>query len=141
MKILLISILILTNCLPPLYNESTASYSDEAVISLKVSVFVTYNENPLEGVNVLISQAGKEIGKGITDTTGSVDIMFDQISPDNKFIDIKANKKGFQEFILKGSLLSTVTKFEIPMTKLTGEMKDSKTLHFEMNEEKIKNKK
>ncbi len=140
MHTIIISLLFLTSNLSSSYQAPIISLSEKDINST-VSVYVKFNNEPLEGVSVFIYQTEKNLGKGITDKTGSVDIVLNNISSDIKYADIKASKEGFQEYILKNSYISKTTKYEISMVKLSDDIPKSKTFQFEFQEEIIKNKK
>jgi hypothetical protein len=132
-SIIIFSFLIsISHCLFGLENSFTSDLADKNNISITVSC----NDLPLDSVKVVILDNGVILGSGWTNNEGLANILIADVS--GLTVNIKAVKKGYDSFYLKGGLLSSSTSFQINMHLKTNKPKPTSFLEFQLEKEDIK---
>jgi hypothetical protein len=101
-----------------------------------ISITVSCDNQPLDSVKVIILDKDLVLGSGWTDNKGVANVMVADVT--GLTVNIKAVKKGYETFYLKGGLLSSSTGFQINMHLKTSNPKPTNFLEFQLEKEDIK---
>ena len=132
--ILLFTFLIAISSL--VYSLNNPSYTIGLEEKNNINITVTCNDQPLDSVKVVILDDELVLGYGWTNSEGIADVTIDDVS--GLTVNIKATKKGYETFFLKGGLLSSTTSFQIDMHSKTDNPKPTNFLEFQLEKENIK---
>ncbi len=101
-----------------------------------ISITVSCDNQPLDSVKVIVLDDDLVLGSGWTNNQGVADVLVADVT--GLTVNIKAIKKGYETFYLKGGLLSSSTGFQINMHLKTSNPKPTNFLEFQLEKEDIK---
>ena len=101
-----------------------------------ISITVSCDNQPLDSVKVIVLDDDLVLGSGWTNYQGIANVLVADAS--GITVNIKAIKRGYETFYLKGGLLSSSTGFQINMHLKTSNPKSTNFLEFQLEKEDIK---
>ena len=119
-----------------LYSLNNPTYTIDLEEKNNINITVTCNDQPLDSVKVVILDDKVVLGYGWTNSEGIADVTINDVS--GLTVNIKATKKGYETFFLKGGLLSSSTSFQIDMHSKTDNPNPTNFLEFQLEKENIK---
>ena len=119
-----------------LYSINNPTYTIDLEEKNNINITVTCNDQPLDSVKVVILDDKVVLGYGWTNSEGIADVTINDVS--GLTVNIKATKKGYETFFLKGGLLSSSTSFQIDMHSKTDNPNPTNFLEFQLEKENIK---
>ena len=119
-----------------LYSINNPTYTIDLEEKNNINITVTCNDQPLDSVKVVILDDKVVLGYGWTNSEGIADVTINDVS--GLTVNIKATKKGYETFFLKGGLLSYSTSFQIDMHSKTDNPNPTNFLEFQLEKENIK---
>ena len=119
-----------------LYSLNNPTYTIDLEEKNNINITVTCNDQPLDSVKVVILDDKVVLGYGWTNSEGIADVTINDVS--GLTVNIKATKKGYETFFLKGGLLSSSTSFQIDMHSKTDNPNPTNSLEFQLEKENIK---
>lgn len=132
-KSILLLTLIMTISIPSFGMKSINYNFDE---KNTISITVSCDNQPLDSVKVIVLDDDLVLGSGWTNNQGVADVLVADVT--GLTVNIKAIKKGYETFYLKGGLLSSSTGFQINMHLKTSNPKPTNFLEFQLEKEDIK---
>lgn len=132
-KSILLLTLIMTISIPSFGMKSINYHFDE---KNTISITVSCDNQPLDSVKVIVLDDDLVLGSGWTNNQGVANVLVADVT--GLTVNIKAIKKGYETFYLKGGLLSSSTGFQINMHLKTSNPKPTNFLEFQLEKEDIK---
>jgi hypothetical protein len=118
------------------YGMSNYFYNNNFDEKNTISITVSCDNQPLDSVKVIILDDKTILGSGWTNNKGLANVIIADVS--GLTVNIKAVKKGYETFYLKGGLLSNSTGFQINMNLKTNNPNPTNFLEFQLEKEDIK---